>query len=150
MVLSGCAATGQSYTEAPKPKETEALVYIYRVDSFALGGRDAYFYVDGTNVADLTRNGYTWFHAPAGTHKLAQKWPIDVTFNSKMELPVTWEPGQTHYYRFIASMGAPGSMNLFEWELAQVVEEKAIAEMKNTKLQPAFGAQKLIGKEPGK
>ena len=145
LVLTGCAATGSAYTQAPQPQGNQSLVYIYRVDTFALGGRDAYFYVDGTNVADLSRNGYTWFHAPPGDHVLQQKWPIDVSMFQKIEAPVTWEAGKSYYYRFVTlgGDGRPGTITI-RWQLSQVSESQAQQEMTNTKLQPAFGAGKLF------
>jgi hypothetical protein len=142
--MAGCAAMGTDYAQAPQPQANQALVYIYRVDTYALGGRDAYFYVDGTNVADLSRNGYTWFHAPSGKHVLQQKWPIDVSMFKKLEIPANWEPGKAYYYKFVAFGGdsLPGTITI-RWRLSEVSESQAQQELKDTKLQPSFGSAKL-------
>ena len=145
LLLSGCAAIGSPYTPAPSPPENQSLVYIYRHNNFALGARDAYFYIDEINIADLSRNGYTWFYAPAGKHVLEQKWPIDVSMFSKLETSVNWEPGKTYYYQFFTTTGdaLPGHITL-QWQLSEVAKIQAEREMMETKLQPAFGAPKLL------
>lgn len=144
IVLSGCAATGPAFTPAPVSNAKKALVYIYRVDSFALGGRDAYFYVDDQNVADLSRNGYTWFHAPAGKHELKQKWPVDVSLYKKLETSVNWESGHSYYYRFVTFSGESSYPTIkIHWHLSEVPAGVAMNEMQTSKLQEAFGASKL-------
>lgn len=142
--LAGCAATGPVYQPAPQPGADQALVYIYRPNNFALGGRDAYFYVDGINVADLSRDGYTWFHVPAGPHTLMQKWPVDVSTFGKLEKSVNWQPGQTYHYQFVTDVGSGGvSGVVVKWTFSEVSAETARQEMVDKKLQPAFGAAKL-------
>jgi Protein of unknown function (DUF2846) len=146
LLLSACAASGPDFSTAPAPipESKQSLVYIYRPDTFALGGRDAYFYVDGINISDLSRNGYTWFAAPAGKHVLTQKWPIDISITDKLDLPVNWEPGKTYYYRFTttATTGYPGLT--IHWQFGRVTQEVALEEIQTTKLQPAFGSSKLL------
>lgn len=144
LLLSGCAATGPAFTPAPHPDANakQALVYIYRSDTFAFGGRDAYFYVNGVNVADLSRNGYTWFHAPAGTHQLVQKWPIDVSRQS-LEGKVEWIAGETYYYKLLTDSESSHPTLTLRWRLAAVSPGIAEAELRATKYQPAIGASKL-------
>src|SRR5262245_2735110 len=95
LFLAGCAARGAAYQAAPAPAATDALIYIYRASSFVMGGRTAYFYVEDVNVADLDSEGYTWFHVPAGTYALKQRWPIDVSPRS-LEMQQVWKAGETY------------------------------------------------------
>lgn len=160
ILLTACAATGPAYQAAKAPDNGKALIYIYRVKSFALGGRDAYFYVDGKNIADLSVEGYTWFHIPAGEHKFEQRWPVDIPGNTN---PVTakiiqlftksddgstekrtlqqgyvnWEAGKTYYYRFGTNLVSTSPMKM-EWTLQEITAEQALPELKKTKLQSSF------------
>ena len=141
LCISACAARGPVYTPAPTPAAADALVYIYRPGGFALGARDAYFYVDDVNVADLSAEGYTWFHLPAGEYTMRQKWPLDVTFGKKtLELRVRWLPGRMYFYRLDTSVRVP----YVEWRLAEVPSDVAMTQIRNCKLQPAFGIEKLL------
>jgi hypothetical protein len=140
IILTGCAAMGPKFTQAPAPNTDSALVYIYRNNSLAWGGRDAYFYVDDINIADLSRNGYTFFKVKPGVHKLKQKWPIDLTLGlKKLELSAQWEAGKTYYYEFSTDAMA----NKIYWTLQLTAESDAIGSIQATRLQPAFGQEKL-------
>jgi len=146
--LTGCAAIGPEYQAAPAPGPDEALVYVYRTNSQALGARDAYLYVDEINIADISRSGYTWFHVPAGRHKLVQKWPIDVSASKRIEMDVDWQAGKTYVYRLTTSMGSilPTGLGLsmtLNWQLYETSLENARPELFQTNYQPAFGASKL-------
>jgi hypothetical protein len=142
-LLSGCAAIGPDYSPAPPPAADQALVYIYRIDNMALGGRDAYFYVDGVNVADLSRNGYTWFHVKAGTHGLKQAWPFDMSRRMQPLIGAfDWKPGRTYFYRFEADGDFYLFVNHFRWTLLEVPAQQAQLEIADKKLQPAFVAGK--------
>jgi len=143
VLLSGCVATGPIYQNAPDPKESDALIYIYRPSSFAGGARDAYFYVNDVNIADISSEGYTWFHVPAGEYVLKQKWPVDVAFGKTIEAKVKWLPKQKYYYRLStgASVGA-GTVN-FRWQITEINSGQAEAEISVCKLQPSFNINKV-------
>ena len=144
-LIVGCAATGPAYEEAPLPKGSDVLVYIYRPSNFTLGGRDAYFYVNDVNVVDLSNNGYTWFHVPAGEYSFKHKWPADITFGKKdIVIPVKWAPRERVYYRLLLeySYGYPNVA--ISWNVSQVPESQALEEIKNCKLQNSFGVNELL------
>jgi len=140
-VLSACSATGPIYQSAPAPSDTDALVYIYRPEGQTLRLRDSYFYVNGINIADLSPEGYTWFHVPAGSYSIKQSWPADISpwEDKSLVLPATWRPGQTYYYRLYTWGGHPSIM----WTFSEVPAETALQEIKYCKLQPAFGIETL-------
>jgi Protein of unknown function (DUF2846) len=147
LILSACAASGPLYEPAPLPAAAGALIYIYRPSGFALGGRDAYFYIDDVNVVDISNNGYSWLHLPAGEYTLKQKWPFDVTYGLQtLELKVRWLPERTYFYRLETSIRGPS----VEWRLREVSSETAITEIQRCKLQPAFGIDKLLQQVSGR
>jgi hypothetical protein len=141
-LLSGCAAIGPQYAAAPPPAQDQALVYIYRVNTMALGGRGADFYVDDVHVVDLRRNGYTWFHVKAGPHGLVQTWAADLAWKTeKIAQAVDWDAGKTYFYRFdVTGEIAYGAMK-WNWTLSEVPARQALLEMSDKKLQTAFDAK---------
>jgi hypothetical protein len=139
-LLSACAAVGPIYTPAPAPQGTDALVYIYRMGGLALAARDAHFYVDDVNVTILSREGYAWFHVPAGEYTVKQTWSADVSPKT-IQLKARWLPGRTYFYRLETSPG----FGYVEWRLTAVPVDQGMAEIGRCKLQPAFGAERLRG-----
>jgi hypothetical protein len=137
--LLGCAANGPAFVPAPVPVHAskQALVYVYRPNALALGGRAASIHLDYLNVADLSRNGYTWLHAAAGSHRLMQTWPGDVS-RKQVELPVVWEAGRTYYYRLSTGSAAEAPGMLITWTLAEVSAETALREIQAARHQPTF------------
>lgn len=148
-VLTGCAATGPIYQDAPEPKETDALVYIFRPNPFfsILGGRDAYFYLNDVNIVDLSSEGYTWFHVPAGEYFLKQKWPYDVTYGRHVvEMKVNWLPHHKYFYRLDSTGNVSSTHFNMQWQVIEVNAEQASKEISHCKFQPAFGLSKALDK----
>lgn len=149
VVLAGCAATGPVYQDAPEPRETDALVYIFRPNPFLsiAGGRDAYFYVNDVNIVDLSAEGYTWFHIPAGEYSLKQKWPYDISYGGHViEKKVNWQPRQKYFYRLDSTGSVTTTQFTLQWQLSEVNADQALAGIGHCKLQPAFGMPKLLEK----
>ncbi|WP_457333716.1 DUF2846 domain-containing protein [Rhizobacter sp. P5_C2] len=140
--LAGCAATGPAFQRAPAPHGDQALVYIYRPQGgpLSLSMRDAYFYVDGQNVGDLSSQGYTRFYVPAGEHELEQKWPLDVVglFGRPLRMKLTWGAQQTYYLRFIVEEPRPGNYPVIlttRYVLSQPSPQSAMNEIQAMKYQ---------------
>ena len=142
LALWGCSATGPIYKAAPEPGDNNSLVYIYRQPHFAYSANDAYFYVNDNNIADLTNDGYTWFHVPSGEYILKQRWPGMLDFSGKFDIKmkVRWEPRQVYYYRLETRMEPFRNV----WRVSAVSPEQALSEIRNRKYQPAVGQQKLL------
>lgn len=144
-LIAGCAATGPAYVDAPLPKDNDTLVYIYRPDNWGWNMRDAYFYVNDINIADLSSNGYTWFHVPAGEYSLKQRWPADLTYLMKdIVIPVKWSSLRKYYYRLLLHSAYGYKTTEYQWEVVEVPEAQALEEIRKCKLQPPLGLQKLI------
>lgn len=144
--IAGCAATGPVYVDAPLPKGSDALVYIYRPSNLLWGARNAYFYVNDVNIVDLSSNGYTWFHIPAGEYSFKQKWSADIRFWRKnIVIPVKWAPRERIYYRLVVSSDYGFPIMTFRWNVTQVPEVQALEEIKDCNLQLPFGINDLLG-----
>lgn len=147
LVISGCASMGGLWEinpqpslqpAVPEPTATDVLIYIYRPTAFGYGAQDAYFYVDGVNIADVSNGRYTWFYAPAGEHTLRQKW--FGLFSRTLEMKTNWQAGQTYFYHFEVSTNPFG----IRWRILEVPGDQATAEMSCCRFQPAFDFKKLI------
>ncbi len=144
-LLSSCAALGPLYIDAPSPKGADALVYIYRPSNTIWIARDAYFYINDVNIVDLSTNGYTWFHIPAGEYILQQKWSPDLTYGKHvLQIPIKLSAQQKVYYRLDSYMDNYGIVMKSHWRVIAVSETQAKEEMKNCKLQSPFGLKKLM------
>ena len=148
LVLSACAASGPIYQAAPEPKETDALVYIYRPSIFNSGGLqtyDASFSVNEVNVVRLSVEGYSWFHIPAGDYKLTQGWSRLSGGGDKLAINAKWLPRQKYYYRFETYSGYSNlGVNQLRWRVSRVPEDRALAEIVSCKYQQALGVEKLL------
>lgn len=148
LVISGCASMGSLWETSPQPSlqpvvpeptTTDALIYIYRPTALANGAQDAYFYVDGINIADVSNGRYTWFYAPAGEHTLKQKW-FGLFLVRGLELKTNWLPGQTYFYRFDLSTILIANYS----QLSEIPAEQAKSEISCCRHQPAFDVKKLM------
>jgi hypothetical protein len=140
LFISGCVATGPLYQAAPEPKASDALIYIYRPGSGAMGGRTAYFFVNEVSVADLSNDGYTWFHVPAGEYTLKHTWQTWPVMGSTVQVRTRWLSGNTYFYRLETS----GGIGIIQWRLSRVPANEALTEISSCKLQPAFDVDKVL------
>ncbi|MFZ6755608.1 DUF2846 domain-containing protein [Undibacterium sp. Ji50W] len=147
LLLSACSATGPKFSVAAQPAKNEVLIYVYRPDAPFFGGIQSHFYVDGTKVASLNKEGYTAFYLPPGTHVFKQHWSGMDNAKDTIQFPIELEPGETRYYRLtigLQSFGiAPGYKSVFisashKWAIANVLEPDALREIGLTNYQPPF------------
>ncbi|MBV9991855.1 MAG: hypothetical protein JOZ72_11240 [Alphaproteobacteria bacterium] len=58
LALCACAATGPKFSPV-SPPEGSAVVYVYRMNHFAMSMSDVHIYLDGKKVFDLANEGYS-------------------------------------------------------------------------------------------
>lgn len=142
LFLGACSSTGPLFVDAAPPSGGKALVYIYRNPAAAFAVRSASFSVDGSDVAGLLQNGYTYVYLTPGHHAFKQWWPYwpgDIgTVANDIDLPVEVEAGQTYYYRFTTGFESVASAPLmrFEWALTRVPADQGRAELLDKHLEP--------------
>lgn len=146
-LVTGCAASGPVYVDAPPPQEGDALVYIYRNKASAAGGMDAHFYVGDTKIADLSQGGYTWFHIRSGSYVLTQKWGA-LSLMKDLSLNARWQAGSTYYYRFEVGGDFYVVAHRITWRLAEVSAAEAMPKLSERNLQPAYDLDKIWGNRP--
>ncbi|MFZ6646151.1 DUF2846 domain-containing protein [Undibacterium sp. TJN25] len=141
-MLTGCAANGPAFSPVKSAEKNSGLLYFYRENQFRAGGRTAYFYVNDVNVFDLDRNGYSWITLPAGTYRLKQKWPVDITTKA-IEGDIEVRAGETQYFSFrVGSCRNPDhweSGRCFGWELRKEQEATGMTDIEDKKFQENFG-----------
>lgn len=99
-VLTGCAATGKSYSERmatlAAPSSDSARITLYRgQDTFQYSGRDARVMLDGATLGKVSHLGFSVFTIPAGKHVLS----VDMWDNpGGCKLPIEAAPASDGYY----------------------------------------------------
>ena len=148
-VVSACSATGPVFSEAPGPKKTDALVYIYRPDAIYYSGIQSHFYLNDVKVASLNKKGYTWFYAPKGDYALKQHWTGMDGENQIITRNIKLPPEGRVFYRLTIGLEDfraqyPGFKATHSWVLSEVTESQALIEMRDTRFQPPFDLDKVI------
>jgi len=101
--VSGCAATGPSYTSVkstiPQLQSEQARLYFLREGSFANSGLTARVHLNGTKVMDLNMDGFAYVDRPAGNVLIMIDAPLN--FGEARQM-LTVESGKTYYF-FVAN-----------------------------------------------
>lgn len=104
-LLSGCAASGPTFSSGPHLMPGKSGLYIYRSNNL-LEGRIVKndIYLDGKNIGKLANGGYLYVPAAPGPHTLQVTNKILFSDNgSKMSL--TLRPKQVAYYKIGVQWG---------------------------------------------
>ena len=104
ILLSGCAASGPMFANAPHLSQGESGVYVYRTKHMLAGkGLAAKVYVDGKPLGKLRDNGYLYQKLSPGAHtigvesgatlfkKVILRKQIFVKSNSVAYIKLEWE-----------------------------------------------------------
>jgi len=99
LFISGCAATGPSYTSIkstiPQLTSEQARLYFLREGSFANSGLTARVNLNGTKVVDLNMDGFAYVDRPAGNVLIMIDAPLN--FGEARQM-FTVESGKTYYF----------------------------------------------------
>ena len=97
--ISGCAATGPSYTSVkstlPQLQSDNARIYFLREGSFVNSGLTARVHLNGIKVVDLNMDGFAYVNRPAGNVLIMVDAPLNFGEAKKM---FTVESGKTYYF----------------------------------------------------
>ncbi len=98
-LISGCAATGPSYTSVksaiPQLQADNSRLYFLREGSFVNSGLTARVYLNGTKVVDLNMDGFAYVDRPAGNVLIMIDAPLN--FGEARQI-FTIESGKTYYF----------------------------------------------------
>lgn len=99
LLVSGCTATGPSYTSfkttIPQLTSGQARLYFLREGSFANSGLTARVHLNGTKVADLNMDGFTFVDRPAGNVVIMIDAPLNFGLARRS---FNLEDGKTYYF----------------------------------------------------
>lgn len=145
-LLGGCAATGPVFRPMEKVEPGNGLVYVYRVDTFAGGGRSTPLYVEDVHVFDLKAGGYSWLSLPAGKYKLRQELPWNLVTKSN-ELVLDVRSGETSFYAVSTATGScltgqPSCIGIC-WTLRNVNAQVGRSEVADKRFQENTGLTQL-------
>ena len=97
--ISGCAATGPSYTSVrssiPQLQSDNARIYFLREGGFVNSGLTARVHLNGIKVVDLNMDGFAFVDRPAGNVLIMIDAPLNFGEARKM---FTVESGKTYYF----------------------------------------------------
>jgi hypothetical protein len=97
--ISGCAATGPSYTSVkatiPQLQSENARIYFLREGGFVNSGLTARVHLNGIKVVDLNMDGFAFVDRPAGNVMIMVDAPLNFGEARKM---FTVESGKTYYF----------------------------------------------------
>ena len=102
-LISGCAATGPSYTSVkstiPQLQSDKVRVYFLRDSGFMNSGLTARVHINGTKVADLNMDGFAYVDRPAGNVLIMIDAPLN--FGEARQM-FNLESGKKYYF-FVAN-----------------------------------------------
>lgn len=100
LFLSGCAATGASFSPVSLSSQENALVYVYRLESDMGELVDVpILYVNGERVSTMRPKGYTHVEVPAGKTELQlADSAMGLRIMKLGEISFEAEAGKTYYY----------------------------------------------------
>ena len=102
-LISGCAATGPSYTfvksTIPQLKSDQARLYFLREGSFVNSGLTARVHLNGTKVVNLNMDGFAYADRPAGSVLIMIDAPLNPGEARQM---INIESGKRYYF-FVAN-----------------------------------------------
>jgi len=150
LLISGCAATGPSYTSLestiPQLQTDQARLYFLRRGGFTNAALTARVHLNGTKVVNLNMDGFAYVDRPAGAVLIM----IDAPLNpGEAKQTINVENGKTYYFfvendytnineQFIAYMGA-GVLGVIahgggRFAFYRISEEMALEQLKTKKL----------------
>lgn len=130
-MLAACASD-VAFHQAPKPGPGEALVYVYRLDTWPVVRTDAFFSVNGKRVVALPANSYTWLHVPAGKHRLEQTWDL-LHVPPARHQDFSAREGSISYLR----LDVQNDTMQMKWRLSDVPAKAASGEISRCSFYPA-------------
>lgn len=139
LFLNGCAgpAEGPPFTPFTGLQTDEAVIYVYRPESYALSMQFAIIEIDGVRVATLLNNGYVAIPTTVGSHKITQTWYAGALVPSNSEhrpisVNILTHNGSATYIRLGTSHTSPNTSGMYEiaWELREVTNADASDELK--------------------
>lgn len=148
LTVSGCSATGPVYKAVQPENPENAMVYIYRQNTFTMSARTAYFEIDGKPVAELWNNGYTPIEVSPGQHVLTHSWanwPSELgRRNDIIGIQFEAEPGKSSYLQLEVDshsyMSGLTTKTEFIWRLRDMAKTLGRKNIQQCRLQEQLGS----------
>ena len=118
--LSGCAASGNHFTQPAAAPADKAAIYFYRPKEFAGSALNIAVMDNGSKITSLVNGQFTRVETSAGKHRFnTDTMAIDKPTDMETEA------GKIYYVRLGLRMGAWTST----WYLSRVFDEEALDEL---------------------
>ena len=149
-LLFSARAQAEDAPQPAPPPPGQALIYIYRVPSFALALDSAAFDVDKTNIVELYNKNYTWFYVPASSNDIRLSMGgigrLNVTLLTLLNegQVYDWRDGAIYYYRLSAFYTG----RAIGWNMSPIDEAQALRELAVYRYVPPHNLDKLKVNRP--
>jgi hypothetical protein len=120
-VLSGCAASGSSFSAADPAPADKGIVYFYRPAALTGGGLNIMLVDNGAQISRIQNGQFIKYFAAPGKHTFHTD---TVAIDKAVEFDV--EAGETYFVR----IGLRQGMWAGTWSLSRVFPGEALAELK--------------------
>lgn len=138
-LLSGCAASGRSFSGFQQPPEKSAAIVVYRPDLFRAGGQSVRVAIDKEEVGILRNAGWLSIHVSPGERQITLEERFAL-FQKDTALTVKALAGKSIALRVLPG-GMTGIypvstgpvMTFGPWTIQQVPTEAALTELKSLK-----------------
>ena len=150
LALCACTATGPKFAPL-SPPEGKAVVYVYRMNHFAMSMSDVHIYLDGKKVFDLTNDGYSTLTLAPGHYVISERLPDGLDGKTDLQkpvfLPLDVKAGQRRYVHFeirngdadtVAAANANDNVYVFDWWLHEEDEATGLRELADKHFQAPF------------
>lgn len=135
-LISGCVASGPSFTRLSEPENGKSTIYLYRPSTMVNRGMAPDIYINEVKYEKLNDGGYQVYNLSPGDYNVAIDGNIFTWFHGRTEVNVNLVEKQTVYIRlgaYVGDMSVSGVV-LTDSILTQVNENIAKSELPSTKL----------------
>jgi len=137
--LGGCQATGTAYSDGPAVPAAppgRGLAYIYQMPSVRQQFSFTKIVVDGSNVATLHADGYTYLYLTAAPHRITET-PGGIDFSGSKSVELNLQPGETVYIELATGLTRADNTMEYVTEFGIRPPEVARLEIRRRHFEPA-------------
>lgn len=118
------------------PAANQALLYVYRTDSYVLDEYGISIYLNGKRTFEIGRNTYSWTYLNPGSYEVKHKWPLEVPVGRDTRIKLEAEGGKTYFVRFDAYQVPTLHTHQPSWNLKLMDNQSALQEMQGMHAKP--------------
>ncbi|WP_338848744.1 DUF2846 domain-containing protein [Massilia sp. W12] len=136
----GAAMQHDGFLQQTPPNPSQALVYVYRSDSYLLDEHAITLSFNGKRLMSLERHTYSWVYLAPGEYEIRQRWPAEVPVGRDTRLQQRFEGGKTYFLRFDAFLKEVLQRNHPSWKFYLTERSAVLEPMRGARAVPSLPA----------